>query len=73
MRRGGGSAGSVLLAAMADGEWRLGYEGVARDPLEVGGGSAGAHPVLSTVVRLSGEKPAMGARTGGHRGCRSGR
>jgi hypothetical protein len=41
MRRGGGSAGSVQPAAMADGEWRLGYEGVARDPLEVGGGQQG--------------------------------
>jgi hypothetical protein len=38
-----------------------------------GAGSAGAHPGLSTVVRLGGEKPASGAGTSGHRGCRSGR
>jgi hypothetical protein len=41
-----------------------------RDPLDVGGGSAGAHLGLSTVVQLSGEKPAMGVGTGGRQGCR---
>jgi hypothetical protein len=50
---------------MASRERRLGHEEVARDSLEVGEGSAGAHPGLSTVVRLGGEKLAMGAGTGG--------
>jgi hypothetical protein len=50
---------------MAGGEQRLGHEEVARDPFEVGEGLAGAHPGLSMVVRLSGEKPAMGAGTSG--------
>jgi hypothetical protein len=58
---------------MAGGERRLGHEEVARDPLEVGEGLAGAHPVLSTVVRLDGEKPATGEGIVGRRWCWSGR
>jgi hypothetical protein len=50
---------------MADGERRLGHEEVVRDPLEVGEGLTGAHSGLSMVVRLGGEKPAMGAGIGG--------
>jgi hypothetical protein len=58
---------------MAGGEQRLGHEEVVRDPLEVGEGSAGAHLGLSTVVQLDGEKPVMGAGTGGRRWCQRGR
>jgi hypothetical protein len=58
---------------MASGEQWLGHEEVVRDPLEVGEGLAGAHPGLSMVERLGGEKSAMGAGTGGRRWCRSGR
>jgi hypothetical protein len=57
---------------MAGGEQRLGHEEVVRDPLEVGEGSAGAHLGLSTVVQLDGEKPVMGAETGGAGGVGDG-
>jgi hypothetical protein len=50
---------------MADGGWRLGHDEVVRDPFEVREGSVGAHQGLSMVMRLDGEKPMMGAGTGG--------
>jgi hypothetical protein len=50
MSHGSGSVGSDQPAKMAGGERRLGHEEVARDPLEVGEGLAGAHPGLSTVA-----------------------
>jgi hypothetical protein len=57
---------------MAGGGWRLGHDEVARDPFEVREGSVGAHQGLSMVMRLDGEKPMMGAGTGGRWRCRSG-
>jgi hypothetical protein len=56
-----------LRPAGGDGWWgtvaraRGGGEG----PIRGGRGSAGAHPGLSMLVWLSGEKPVMGAGTGG--------
>jgi hypothetical protein len=50
---------------MAGGGWRLGHDEVVRDPFEVREGSVGAHQGLSMVMRLDGEKPMMGAGTGG--------
>jgi hypothetical protein len=61
---------SWLRPAGVDGRWGgrwLEHKEVAGDPLEVGEGLVGAHPGLSTVVQLSGEKPATRAGTGGHR------
>jgi hypothetical protein len=49
----------------------VGAEGPVRGGM--GGGVSGGSPGLSMVVRLDGEKPMMGAGTGGHRGCRIGR
>jgi hypothetical protein len=56
------SRGAVLRA-------RGGGEGPVRGGR---GGSMGAHPGLSMVARLGGEKSATEAGTGGHQGCRSG-
>jgi hypothetical protein len=64
-RRGGGPAGSGQPAAMAGGERWLGHEEVARDPLEVGEGLAGAHPGLSTVAEPEPRGMPAGDRLGG--------
>jgi hypothetical protein len=51
---------------MAGGERRLGYEEVARDPLEVGEGLAGAHPGWSMVVEPEQRGMPAGDRSGRH-------